>query len=270
MRWKRLLWIPVLVFLGAMLTGLLFAGEIQKLYRSASYYLGEPTAAQSRVMEYARSHGVSYGEYPESLIALLERNPEAADFVLQYPFREELPVDLAEYRDCVSVPLFLQWDPRWGYEKYGSDVMGITGCGPTCLAMAGYYLTGDEDFSPDVVAEFSEDNGYYSPGNGSSWTLISQGAVNLGLDVTEIPLVKTRILDNLEVGNPIICSMGPGDFTEAGHYIVLVGTEDGKIRVNDPNSRINSGRLWSYEELEDQIRNLWVLRYFGATGDCVS
>ena len=87
--------------------------------------------------------------------------------------------------------------------------------------------------------------------------------MKLGLDVTEIPLVKKRIMDNLEVDNPIICSMRAGDFTTTGHYIVLVGCEDGLIRVNDPNSYINSEKLWSYEQLEPQIRNLWVIRGIG-------
>lgn len=260
MKLKRLLWIPVLILLGVMLAGLLMAGEIEKLYRNMSYYLGEPTETEMRVMAYAEAHGVSFGDYPPSLIALLERNPETAEFVLGYPFREDVEMDLSEYEGSETVPLFLQWDRRWGYETYGSDVIGITGCGPTCLAMVGYYLTGDDSFMPQTVAEFSQREGHYSPGSGSSWTLISEGAVKLGLDVTEIPLVKKRITDNLEVGNPIICAMGPGDFTTEGHYIVLVGLEDGKFRVNDPNSRENSQRLWSYEEIEDQIRNLWVIR----------
>ena len=104
---------------------------------------------------------------------------------------------------------------------------------------------------------------YDSKGNGSSWTLISEGGVKLGLDVTEIPLVKKRVMSNLEVDNPIICSMRAGDFTTTGHYIVLVGTEDGLIRVNDPNSYENSEKLWSYEQIEGQIRNLWVIRGIG-------
>lgn len=72
--------------------------------------------------------------------------------------------------------------------------------------------------------------------------------------------MKQRIMDNLEVGNPIVCVMGPGDFTTSGHFIVLVGTEDGLIRVNDPNSRANSEKLWSYEQMESQFRNLWVIQ----------
>ena len=263
MKWKQLLGLPLLVLLGAMLLTLLCAGQLEKLSRSLSYYLGEPTGAEQQVMAYARENGISYAEYPASLIGLLERNPETEEFVLGYPFREEARADLSEFENAGSVPLFLQWDRRWGYETYGSDVLGITGCGPTCLAMAGYWFTGEERFAPHIVAEFAQSSGYYEPGYGSSWTLISEGGPALGLDVTEIPLVKSRIVDNLEVGNLIICAMGPGAFTRAGPYILLVGLEDGKFRVNDPNSRENSGRLWSYEEIEDEIRNLWVLRYFG-------
>lgn len=229
-------------------------------YRDISFDWSERTDAEKTVKAYADARGISYGAYPASLVELLERNPETEEFVLNYPFREELETDLSEYESSSSVPLFLQWDQRWGYEKYGSDVIGITGCGPTCLAMAGYYVTGDGDFSPDKIAAFAWKNGYYAPGYGSSWTLISEGGVKLGLDVTEIPLVKKRIADNLEAGNPIILALGPGDFTATGHYIVLTGMEDGKFRVNDPNSVANSQRLWSYEELEDQIRNIWVIR----------
>jgi hypothetical protein len=54
--------------------------------------------------------------------------------------------------------------------------------------------------------------------------------------------------------------MGPGDFTSSGHYIVLSGCEDGLIRVNDPNSYQNSVKLWRYEDIESQFRNLWVIR----------
>ena len=50
-----------------------------------------------------------------------------------------------------------------------------------------------------------------------------------------------------------------GVFSDSGHYIVLVGTENGLIRVNDPNSRVNSEKLWTYEQLEGQIRNIWAI-----------
>ena len=219
----------------------------------------ERSETEWKVKAYAEEHGAHFGDYPSSLIELLERNPETEEFVLQYPFREEGEVDLSAYENGDAVPLFLQWDPNWGYEKYGRDFLAVTGCGPTCLAMAGYHLTGDENMTPDKIAQFAQKNGYYEAGYGSSWTLISEGAEKLGLKATELPLVKKKMVNALEAGNPVILAMGPGDFTTAGHYIVLTGVEDGKFRVNDPNSRENSERLWSYEELEGQIRNIWAI-----------
>ena len=250
----------LMLLLISALAVLLFSDRVASLYRDLTFRWSDATEAEKTIKEYADKMGVRYGDYPKSLIDLLERNPETEEFVLNYPFREESDYDLsATSRD--TVPLFLQWDQRWGYTKYGSDMIAITGCGPTCVAMAGYYLTGDaETFDPAAVAAFAEKHGYYAAGYGSSWTLISEGAVELGLDVTEIPLVKKRITDNLEVGNPIICAMGPGDFTSSGHFIVLTGQSDGLIRVNDPNSRENSDILWKFEDIESQFRNLWVIR----------
>ena len=229
------------------------------LWREIDYYIGQPTPAETAVKTYAREMGIAYGEYPRSLIDLYGRNPETERFVLNYPFREETAVDFSAWQNAESVPLFLQWDPAWGYEPYGSDCIAITGCSPTCLAMAGYYLTGNETMVPHQIAAFAEENGYYQEGYGSSWTLISRGAEELGLSVEELPLVKKRIVDALEEGNPVILAVGQGDFTSTGHYIVLAGMEEGLFRVNDPNSALRSDRLWSYEQLEGQIRNLWAV-----------
>lgn len=216
------------------------------------------------IAAFAEDHGLHLWDYPEDLVALYERNPEAREFVLNYPLEagREHTVDLSDYDLSQGVPLFMQWDQRWGYIRYSGGVAGLTGCGPVCLSMAAYYLTGDAAFSPDNVIAFAQKNGYFSYGNGSKWTLISEGGEELGFDVTELPLVEQRITDCLESGIPVICVMGPGDFTTSGHFIVMVGTEDGLIRVNDPNSRANSEKLWAYSDICDQIRNLWSIEYF--------
>jgi len=245
-----------LLILAALLLPLLMVKPGYYLYRELEYKYGDPTQTEQLVHAYAEHVGIPYGTYPKDLIALLETNPEAKDFVLDYPVREDREIDLSGY-ERTSVPLFLQWDPMWGYEKYGSSYLAVTGCGPTCLAMAGYYLTDDEAMNPLTIADFAENNGYYAKGYGSSWTLISEGAEKLGLRAKELPLVKKRITDALEAGNPVILAMGKGDFTTTGHYILLTGVEEEGFRVNDPNSRERSGQLWTYEQLENQIRNIW-------------
>ena len=259
MKYKLKLPVPAFVLLIAVLLVCLMAKPGWTLYRLLDYHIGGHTQAEQTVMEYARETGIPYGTWPQSLISLLERNPETKDFVLGYPHREKLSEEAFSPEEDGTVPLLMQWDPRWGYETYGSDYLTITGCGPTCLAMAGLHLTGDTHFRPDRVASFAQRNGYYASGYGSSWTLISEGAQQLGLAAKELPLVKKKITDALEEGFPVILAMGPGDFTSSGHYILLTGLEEGLFRVNDPNSYINSEKLWSYEELESQIRNIWAI-----------
>ena len=79
------------------------------------------------------------------------------------------------------------------------------------------------------------------------------------IDVTELPLDKSIIDRKLVSGNVVICIMGPGKFTTGGHFIVIAGIENGKYRINDPNSYTNSNKLWEYDEISDQIKNLWSL-----------
>lgn len=200
-------------------------------------------------------------EYPESLLNLLENNPETADFVKDYltEAEKEHKINLSNEVKKGVIPSFLQWDERWGYETYGSDMIAITGCGPTCLSMVVCGLTGDTSWSPLKVAQFAEKNEYYEAGSGSKWSLMSSGAEELGLTAKELPLDENRVKEELGQGNPIICIMGPGDFTTSGHYIVMRGLSgDGQILINDPNSKKRTKEKWNFEDISSQIRNLWV------------
>ena len=144
--------VALFVLTAVLLAGLLGARPIYNFYRDVSFSWTNRSAAEKEVKAFAEEKGISYGEYPQAIIDLYESNPETRDFVLNYPFREKKAVDLSAYDSSQGVPLFLQWDPMWGYQDYGSSCIAITGCGPTCLAMVGYYLTGDSNMSPDQIA----------------------------------------------------------------------------------------------------------------------
>lgn len=198
-------------------------------------------------------------DIPERLLAMAEANPETRDFVRQYPALHDQhpPIDLTREARSGQVPLLLQWDPRWGYESYGDGLMAYTGCGPTCLSMVILALTGNADASPLAVARYAQAQGYYADGVGTSWTLMSQGSAHFGLIAQELPLSEGRMKAALDADEPILCVVGPGDFTPTGHYLVLTGYTSAGFTVNDPNSRIRSGQTWTYEQLSGQIRNLW-------------
>ena len=156
-----------------------------------------------------------------------------------------------------SVPLLVQWDERWGYRQYGNDFMALTGCGPTCLAMVAE-SRGETKWNPWRVAKMAQRNGYYVDGQGSAWSLMTEGAAKMGLNGTEMSCDAETIRRTLEDGHVIICAMRPGDFTTAGHFLVLAGvTQDGEVIINDPNSRKNSRRTWDLERVVPQIKNLW-------------
>lgn len=209
---------------------------------------------------FAEQHDLPMNAWPQEMVDAVANNPELGQFVLNYPIKKDKDpvIDLSQYRNTDTVPLLFQWDERWGYSDYSGGIMGFTGCGPTCLSMVSIYLRNNPDLTPRYIAEFSESHGYSAPGSGSKWALISEGGKELGMDVKELPLDRNLVMRNLEEGNPIICVMGPGDFTTNGHFIVMTGCEDGKIRVNDPNSKERSERLWDYDQIQGQIKNLWV------------
>lgn len=203
-------------------------------------------------------------EYPESLLKLLEKNPETKDFVLNYPKNKDKheEIDLSKEVKKGEIPLFLQWDERWGYETYGDDFLALTGCGPTSLAMVYCGLSGDPMWNPYRIARMAENEGYYVPGAGSSWDLMTQGAAELGLMAQEVVFDEEHIRSLLEAGTPIICVVGAGDFTDSGHFLVLTGLDkEGKVLLRDPNSRIRSEEAWDLDQLMRQIKNLWSYTY---------
>lgn len=197
-------------------------------------------------------------EYPADLLSLLGRNSETLDFVAGYPqHKDDTPADTVGEVTQGEFPLLMQWDMAWGYATYGDGLMALNGCGPTALSMVICGLTGDNTVTPYTVAQYADSQGYYVDGVGTSWDLMRTGAEHFGLTAKELPLDEGVVTRALKQGRPIICSVGPGDFTTSGHFIVLVGLEDGKIRVNDPNRRSTSAQLWDYDTLAGQINNLW-------------
>ena len=198
---------------------------------------------------------------PESLVKLAKNNPEAFSFVESYPenHAKDFVIDLShDLAGGKRIPLFIQWDERWGYREYGGDYFALNGCGPTCLSMVYCGLTGDTEWNPYRVAKLSEERGYYVEGEGTSWELMRGGAEEIGLKESEMVFERSHILQTLTEGKPIICAMRKGDFTSAGHFIVLTGvSEDGRIFVNDPNSRKRSEKLWELDRLMEQMKNLW-------------
>ena len=156
-----------------------------------------------------------------------------------------------------EVPLLYQIDQQWAGHPYAGGTVEKNGCGPTCLSMVYVSLTGRDDLDPAAMADFSERGGYTTDGM-TAWALMTDGAAELGLVSEELPASAGAVREALLAGRPVICSVGPGDFTTTGHFVVLSGlTEDGEVVVHDPNSAERSAHPWDLERVLGQCLNLW-------------
>jgi hypothetical protein len=198
-------------------------------------------------------------QYPKQLKELALKNEEALEFVYDYPAEhvKEHTIDLTEEASMDSVPLFVQWDKRWGYEKYSGNFFAASGCGPTTLSMVVVYLTHNREASPIAVAKYSKEAGYSVDGSGSSWTLISEGCRHYGVKAKAVALDESRMKAELDEGHPIVVNVGPGDFTDTGHFMVITGYDDEGFSINDPNSIEKSGKRWLFKNISSQIRAVW-------------
>lgn len=156
-----------------------------------------------------------------------------------------------------GMPYLFQYDDKWKDFIYGEGSMKETGCGPTSLAMALSSLTG-ESFIPTDIASYAEENGYYVEGAGTSWDLFTNYPALFGVQAYEV----YNWADIQDYSNPdcvYIFSMGPGDFTSAGHIIAAKEASDkGTIHVHDPNSS-NRSHPWKLEDLFSQANAVFRL-----------
>ena len=155
------------------------------------------------------------------------------------------------------MPALYQRDPAWASAAYAGDSFGTTGCGPTCLTMVYVALTGRTNMTPADMGAFSERLGCATP-DGTAWAFMTDGAAELGLVAEEVPADEASVRRALLAGSPVVCSVGPGDFTSTGHFIVLTGIdEQGRLLIRDPNSPERTGKAWDFDTVLGQCRAIW-------------
>lgn len=184
------------------------------------------------------------------------------------PGSGKLPPETSGGGYSIPVTVYSQADPSWSSYLYGGrDPMASYGCGPTALAIAVASLTG-QNITPADTAAWSYANGYYSPGRGSVHALIPRGAEGYGLKAEKLtPLTPDSFRMALSADKLLILLMGPGDFTDSGHFIVAYGYDDsGNILIADPASQERSSSAWPADTLITQLSRsardggpVWVL-----------
>ncbi|WP_147272922.1 C39 family peptidase [Gordonibacter sp. 28C] len=215
------------------------------------------------VANHADEYAVDGDAVQYKLLKLAASEPEAVPFVRAFP--ERYPADAGEAsggeRTQGGAPLLFQWDQRWGYTVYSSTTFALTGCCPTSLSMVYQSLTGKSDLSPYDLGVRAREGGYETQFDGTDATFLLNEAPSLGLSCAQIDVNADALAAALAGGGLVICNVGPGDFTSAGHFFVIAGlNDDGSLVVNDPYSAERSAKGWDVGQVLGQTQALYAYR----------
>jgi len=167
----------------------------------------------------------------------------------------------------LNLVYYNQGDEAWATQPYGSDQIGGYGCGPTAMAMVVSSMTGTR-IDPAAMSQWAVEHGYWARKSGSYLSIVEGTAEAYGLFAeTFAGRTPDDLIDALISGKILVALMGPGHFTQRGHFILLRGvTMGGEILVADPNSDERSLVSWDAQLILDELSSsthsgapLWVI-----------
>ena len=167
--------------------------------------------------------------------------------------------------------LYLQTDKRWKNKSYSNPdektTIGRAGCGPTSAAMVIATLV-NKVVTPVEVAAWALKNGYKCTGGGTYYSFFQNylpkayGIPCKQLNSSNVygksdASVHGTALSWLKDGGWLIVCMGKGNWTSAGHYIVVYGYKDGYVYINDPASTASWRVKAPWSLFKSQVKYYW-------------
>lgn len=146
-------------------------------------------------------------------------------------------VDTTKFKKPVD---YKQYDSKWGSKMYSAtgkktQTVKTSGCGPTAAANVVATLK-DKSVTPWTLCQLYLQKGYRTASNGTAWAAMKWTAQKYGFS----KFIQTSSLATLkaclDAGGYVVCSMGPGYWTSAGHYITAWKYDKSYIYCNDPAS----------------------------------
>lgn len=167
------------------------------------------------------------------------------------------------------LPLYIQWDTRWGSYPYAGNTIAKAGCCPTSMAMV---VTGlmanisDFDTNNDGVADPKEmaiwatNKNLYVNGQGSLTSQVEEVCKTAGLNCYPT-LDFNEVITALKAGKVVVDNVSPSKEIGSGyHFLVLTGVDsEGKIEMNDPNSIENSNKGWEHDIIKKVSMRYWII-----------
>ena len=166
---------------------------------------------------------------------------------------------------------YMQTDSRWRNKPYRvngeNTTIGDSGCGPSCAAMLIETLTG-KTFTPLDACNWAMKKGYKALNQGTYYSYFVPQFKAFGIECLRLntanvygkptAAVHDQAFSLLKQGYYLIACMGKGRWTSSGHYIV-VWWQDGKVRINDPNSTKDTRINGDIHTFRSQVKYFWAI-----------
>jgi PKD repeat protein len=167
---------------------------------------------------------------------LLDNNPGGlihSDLNTNYPGRYVMPI--VNLTDLVlNAGLISQGDARWAGDAYANSAFTIQekGCALTCLAMALNYAGVATD--PEALNTLMNKDGDFV-GTAVNWDAATRDASGDTLEFHAFRTSDIQFLNQtLAKGYPVIVGVNLNDNGEPGHFVLVVGVQNGEYLINDP------------------------------------
>ena len=202
--------------------------------------------------------------YPDARLPELAINePAAIDFVAAYPTAEHRATDYGQTNEKGEFPQLFNWDIRWGYVDYAQSVIGVTGSGPTSLAMAYMGLSNKVDKTPATFAADAESKGYSSSEDiATTGDLFIYEAKQLGLECKEYSSPSADTLRSVlsSKKSVAIVKLKANFDGQYEHWALAVRqNSDGSVTLHDPTSLEASSHTWDVGTIAANTDELYAL-----------
>lgn len=154
-----------------------------------------------------------------------------------------------------TLTYYNQSDIRWANHLYGgTDPMAAYGCGPTVMAMLVTSFT-SETYLPSDMADWAAANNYWASGSGTKHSFIPECAAAFGFEANSFQNFTVEgVISELKNGHILVALMGPGHFTDSGHFIIISDYWSGtQVRVADPAHLDVTEQAWDIQLILNEL-----------------
>lgn len=213
----------------------------------------------------ARKAGIDYDSKSDSKVAKKSQSVKATKsgssnginpkpgFQKQYNYKVLPYVSKTDYykmKDAMGSTKYASWniekEPLLDLYKSarksngGKTTISSSGCGVTSFANV-------KGISVTEAAEYSMKNGHRIYGKGTAAALFaSNGGKSAGS--------AKNALNEVAKGKYLVASMGPGNWTRGGHFILVYGYSDDKVYVSDPASDKSTRAVGTKKQFVDSYK----------------